>query len=52
VVDSPWKDEDMAIQTVCDLIVPGEEAKPAGEVLQGSQTRPIFVAQLIRVKTK
>lgn len=37
---------------MCDLIVPREVAKPEDEVLRGSQTRPIFVAQLIREKTK
>lgn len=52
MVDSPWKDEARATQTGCDLIVPGEVAKPADEALQGSQTTPIFVAQLIREKTK
>jgi hypothetical protein len=52
VVDTPWKDEARATQTVCDLIIPGEVAKPTDEVLRGSQTRPIFVAQLIREKTK
>ena len=52
MVNSPWKDETRVRKKVCDLIVPGEAAKPADEVLQGSQTRPVFVAQLIREKTK
>jgi hypothetical protein len=50
VVDNPRKDEAKAVHAGCNLIVPGVVAKLAGEDLQGSLTRPTFVAQLKRKK--
>lgn len=51
VVDNPRK-EAKAVHAGCNLIVPGVVAKPVGEDLQGSLTRPTFVVQLEKKKKK